>query len=169
MTVATPAPGIIDYQQYADLVEQFNALQSSLSALPQSDEEPAQYTITTTTYTTGSIVSGTGNVCGVAFVGPTSGRVCIHWAGQQANSGASFTVLSIHVRTGSIINAGTDVFAASNDAILQVIGTNSLRMGVFHNLSGLTPGADYNVVLEHRVGANTGTILRRQVLVQPLL
>jgi hypothetical protein len=112
--------------------------------------------------------SGTYNDCGAAFVAPNSGRVLIHWAGRLDNSGANSTSISPVVREGTSVGSGTSVLAADlNNSVLN-IGTDERRIGASYLLEGLTPGDDYNVRLEHRVSAGTGTIQGRHVAVVPV-
>ena len=135
---------------------------------PVDDAQAGQFTFTVTSYgvaTTG----GTYADCGVAFVAPTTGRVKISVAAVLVNSTAGVgTLISPVVREGGTIGSGTTVKAATDNDCLQVNGTSGMRTSVFVMVEGLTPGDTYNVRLEHRVTANTGTATRRYVLVEPL-
>jgi hypothetical protein len=111
--------------------------------------------------------SGTYVDCGVAFTAPTTGRVVVHMKGTLFNdTAAQNTVLSMVIRAGSTVGAGAVFQAASDDQALVNSGTNPIAIGQSELVTGLTPGDVYNVRLEHRVGANIGTILRRWVAVQ---
>jgi len=112
--------------------------------------------------------SGTYIDCGVAFTAPTTGRVLVTFKGNLFNdTAAQFTALSHVIRTGSTVGAGTTFQAATDDNALVNTGTNPVIVSSTELITGLTPGDIYNVRLEHRVGANIGTILRRWVVVSP--
>jgi len=133
-----------------------------------SDSQPDSYTFTNNTFgvaTTG----GTYADCGVAFVAPTTGRVIVDYAARITGSdGAAVTSLAFVVRTGATVGSGTDVHPADANEALQIVGTDQARFGASTLIEGLTPGASYNVRLEHVVSAgDTGTALRRSVIVAP--
>jgi hypothetical protein len=132
------------------------------------DVEPDAFTFTGTTFgvtTTG----GTYNDCAAVFTAPTTGRVVIHYCAQMTNSATASTVVSPVVRAGGVIGSGAVVVAASDDEGLTTQNNVERRSGAHLLVSGLTPGATYNVRLEHRVssGATTGTVRRRSVTVCP--
>jgi hypothetical protein len=111
---------------------------------------------------------GTYVDCGVAFTAPTTGRVMLHTkASLFNNTAAQFTVVSSVIKTGSTVGAGTLFLAAGDDRGLVATGTDPIQVGMSELITGLTHGDVYNVRLEHRVGANIGTILRRWVVVAP--
>jgi len=106
--------------------------------------------------------------CGVAFIAPPSGQVSIDYSAFQVHSAAAgFSITSPEVREGTTVGAGTVVFAANDDECLQVTGTLSIRAGAMLRLSGLTPGADYNVSLWTRTSGATASIRRRRVTITP--
>jgi hypothetical protein len=110
-----------------------------------------------------------GTTCGVTFIGPTTGRVLIEWRAFIDNDTAgAHTLIAPEVREGSTIGSGDVVLSPSDEISLQHEGQNQLRMGMFYPLDGLTPGANYNVRLMHRVTAGTGTLDDREVMVTPL-
>jgi hypothetical protein len=126
----------------------------------------------------------TGQLCGVAFVAPPSGRGLVTWH-MRADfnfSGAAALSRSVRacavLRNGSTIGAGTDPNLAEgqatpNDdigcghAITHPTGTGSIggpaQHGLFH-VSGLTPGNDYNVFLQAK--CNSATTFTYDVLFQ---
>lgn len=130
-----------------------------------SSTQNGTYTFTNTSFG----VAGSGGYvdCGVAFVAPPSGRVRLDWAGWISNSSSSFAIISPVTRNGAVVGSGT-VFKAADDDYSISQGNEAGRVGAHDFLSGLTPGNSYNVRLEHRVPANTGTALRRIVTVTPL-
>jgi hypothetical protein len=122
------------------------------------------FTNASTTYTTTG-----GTVCGTSFVMPPSGKVMIHYMGRMKNSGATAsTYITIQVRTGSTVNAGTIVLAADDSQAIDHAGDTSDRNGGSYRFDG-TAGSTYNVALLHRVEATTGTYSERQVFVVPVL
>lgn len=136
---------------------------------PGGDAVPAFNTNTDVNTTTSAAYTTAGaTLTGVVFVAPSTGRVLIHWAVEAANSAGSFTLVSPQVATGDTVGAGTVVLAASDDNTARADTTAVVRSANFHPLStGLTAGTVYNCALYHRVGAGTGTISRRRVLVLP--
>lgn len=132
-----------------------------------SDEELGQFTFTNTTYGV-STTGGTYVECGVAFLAPITGRSLLHYGAQLDGSGVTVSVLVTPVvRTGDTIGAGTTVVAAADANAIVMLGENQQRAGASLLVTGLTPGAAYNVRLEHRVGSGTGTAERRNVIAAP--
>lgn len=130
------------------------------------DDQIDSYTFTITTLgvaTTG----GTYNTCGVAFVAPTTGRVEVFTTALLVNSGANTTAIAPVVREGAVVGSGTTFDAGDVTKEFATTTAAGGRGEVSHLVEGLTPGADYNVRLEHRVGAGTGTASRRRVRVRP--
>lgn len=123
---------------------------------------------TTTSYTQGT------TVVGAAFVAPTSGRVLVLWHARfEHNTASSRSVVSVSVRTGATVGAGTVVSGAADDSALecpQGAGGPDTRIsaGMWRIVSGLTPGDDYNAVVEHHAYAGNGDIFARSVAVVPL-
>jgi hypothetical protein len=140
-------------------------LASQLNA--QADVSNADATSRTTTSTAYTTTLSPATICGIAFVAPPSGKVKILWNNEASNSGASFTLTSPQVATGSTVGSGTVVLAADDARTTNVGGTTSDRHGASTTCTGLTPGDTYNVALYHRVGSGTGTFLRREVIVSP--
>jgi hypothetical protein len=143
-----------------------NALDTPVAV---ADYEVGSYNFTITTYGVAAS-AGTYVDCGVAFVAPTTGRVFLDYAGNIANSGANTTLITPVVREGGSVGSGTSFLAAVDDnafAIQPATGGDLLWGGRRLLVTGLTPGATYNVRLEHRVGGSTGTSGRRSVTVSP--
>src|SRR5688500_3658001 len=121
-----------------------------------------------TTITSLTYIAGTS--CGTTFVAPTTGRVLVMWGGLLDHSTAGRAmILSWRLGEGSSIGSGTVVMPADDTRSIQNVGVNDLGPGGWHPVDGLTPGATYNIQLQHRVtvGGN-GTVSRRSVIVQPL-
>jgi hypothetical protein len=128
------------------------------------DEEPDSFTFTTTTYGVGT-TGGTYNDCGRAFIAPTSGRVLLCYNARIVNSGANGTFIAPVVRLGSTVGSGAVFLAASDAFSILTVLTSSQRQGCTKMVDGLTPGDSYNVRLEHRVDAGTGTALARDIAI----
>lgn len=124
------------------------------------------YTTTSVTFT---VVGGL--FCAVAFVAPASGKVLVHHMAELYNNTAgAYTAVGVQVATGSTFGAGTVVLAAGyDDSVFIQNPTTGVRAGVSNLVTGLTPGADYNATLYHAVTAGTGTIVRRAVIVTPVV
>lgn len=131
------------------------------------DSQAGSYTVTSTTL--GVATSGGTYVdCGIAFTAPTTGRVTIFHSADLSNaSGGDFCLVDIVVREGGTVGAGTSFFTGSGPTAIYTTSGTRHRWGTANLLDGLTPGDTYNVRLEHRVTAGTGTILRRTVIVAP--
>jgi hypothetical protein len=71
------------------------------------------------------------------------------------------------VRTGGTVGSGSVVTASADSSSVRSSTTALSRSGVSQLITGLTPGSTYNVRLDHRVGAGTGTISSRSVIAQP--
>jgi hypothetical protein len=105
--------------------------------------------------------------CGVAFVACSTGRALIWHAAQLDNSTTAATRVAPVVRTGSTVGSGSSVVAASDSNAIVGQGTDAARFGAAVFVEGLTPGDSYNVRLEHRTTAGTGTVSLRTVIVSP--
>jgi hypothetical protein len=124
--------------------------------------------VTLFTTTSGAFTTAGAAVCGFAFKGPASGRAQVIW-NAELNHGTSFLLVSPQVALGAVVAAGA-VFpgwVASDDRTRRNDAAAVGRSASADLLEGLTPGADYNIALYHRVGAGTGTIGRRTVTVSP--
>lgn len=135
-----------------------------------SDDQPDAFSFDATTYGVDAD-SGTYVTCGVAFRAPNSGAVIIHYTGRMSNNvDGNVVLMTPVVRTASVVGSGSSVLAANDENAVRVQSANAggqQRSGSHVFLDGLTPGDTYNVRLEHRVGANTGTIAHRRVTVVP--
>lgn len=129
--------------------------------------------ITSATFAAGS------PVCGLAFTAPPSGAVWVTVGGLPvvilSGNVTRRCELSWELRAGSTIGSGTVVLGASNIRMVAIgIGaTSGLRADVemTHRwrMTGLTPGAAYNVRTMHRVnvtGSVEGQVLHRYIAVE---
>jgi hypothetical protein len=119
------------------------------------------------TQTSGSYGNGTGTVCGVSFTAPSSGQVTFLWGAEISNSLAFFSLASVEVKAGSVVDSGDLVMAASDDNTARVDGTTIIRSTAFLTKAIFTPGREYNVTMKYRVAGGTGTFNRRKVTVVP--
>jgi hypothetical protein len=111
--------------------------------------------------------TGTYVQCAVVFVAATTGRALVRYAADLDSNGVVATHCGPHVRTGATIGSGSDVLPASQANSVRNVGTDNRRYGATVLLDSLTPGASYNVRLEHRVSGGTGTIQFRHLSVSP--
>ncbi len=148
----------------ADLLAGTIVTGTDAPTMASAQENTSQGSITSTSYAAG------GNVCGVAFIAPTTGRALVSWrAGSlDNNTGGQDTYLSFELREGSTVGAGTVRVAASDEYAVQHEGVNEIGFGSVYPVDGLTPGASYNVRTMHRVTGGSGTVDDRQIIVQPL-
>lgn len=136
---------------------------TSIETVPESTfaEQGASDTTTSTSFTTADMT-----VCGENFFAPASGKVLIHFSANMDNSAANNVIMSYHIRNGGTVNSGTDVVTPSDARAISLLNTNNLECGATVMASGLTPGNEYNIVLEHRVTGGTGTLVDRRVAVE---
>lgn len=120
---------------------------------------------TSTSYVAGT--AGTGTTLGVAFVAPPSGSVTILFHTAGFNNGSNDVKTAVRVGTGATAGGGTQVYPPSDDDMILHNGTVAQAKGSFADVSGLTPGNTYNVQLQHRVSAGTGTFPFRSIKVIP--
>ena len=118
---------------------------------------------------------------GVVFVGPPSGVVRVYFRGHLGNNavaagsvGQTASNMSDYVRTGTTIGAGGDFLVPSDDrsTIYAQNGTNAgtkyASDGVSHLVTGLTPGASYNVVTVFKAVLGTAAVAKRWISVDPI-
>lgn len=138
-------------------------------------EDTTQTSITSATFAAGS------PVCGIAFVAPPSGKVWVTVSGgviATLTAGATRRIeLSWELREGSTVGSGSVITAADlGRALAAEVGATSGDVAGVHGshrtqVSGLTPGAAYNVRTMHRANIGnsvTGTIRARKLAVEPV-
>jgi hypothetical protein len=103
--------------------------------------------------------------CGTTFIAPQSGKVNFQWSAEITNV-SSFSLLSIEVREGSTVGSGTVVFAADDNHACRADTTVTVGCHQSKMLTGLTPGAVYNVRTMHRTNSTNGTFGRRKVWIR---
>lgn len=104
-------------------------------------------------------------VCGTTFIAPQSGKVNFQWSGEISNV-SSFSLLSIEVREGGTVGSGTVVFGPDDNHTARsdttaIVGCHQAKM-----LTGLTPGAVYNVRTMHRTNSTNGVFGRRKIWIR---
>lgn len=132
-----------------------------------SDTQNDQFQFDSTTF---GIDADTGTYldCAVVFMAGITGRVIVHYGADLDNSlTTASTNLAPVVREGGTIGAGASVVAADLANAIRNVGAEDRRYDSHLLVEGLTPGALYNVRLEHRVSAGTGVIQHRTVTVAP--
>lgn len=140
-----------------------------LSAQAASGIQTDSGTVAQNTYT--GTRAGTTNVAGCAFTAPESGKISVQWAAGGSVSAAGFMLISFEIRTGATVGSGTVVWPASDNIQIQYTATSETSGSTFYPVTGLTPGADYNIRLMYRTitSSVTGTINRPRVAVSPML
>jgi hypothetical protein len=128
----------------------------------------ASSTTTNTSYT-GTLTGG--GAAGVAFIAPPTGKVTILFGTAGFNDGnGRENKTAVRVGTGSTVGAGTQVYAPNDNDMILVLttaDTNTYGLSSFAEVSGLTAGGTYNVQVQHKVNAGTGTWLYKRVKVIP--
>jgi len=127
---------------------------------------------TTTNGTTYSQGTG-GTMPGIAFVGPPSGEVLIHYSAALtcgAATAAATLYYTPHIRNGAVVGSGTDFLVGTDNDAVQVAGsvfTN--RVGSSMVIPGLTAGTQYNARMDVKsFGATAGTVAAKKLVVQPI-
>lgn len=131
------------------------------------DTSVADGTTTSLTYVNSLTTTG---IRGVTFKATDSGRIEILWSCGGRNSVAGqFSISSVEVRAGTTIGSGAVWFAGDeNTAVAPAsdsAGHQTTHAG-FVEVTGLTPGADYNASLIYRTSAGTATFSRRRISVK---
>ena len=166
---------VSDPAWFADITDSVNDHEERLDSLEsQVLTSSAQNTDPTTSRTTTSSGFTTtlspANICGTAFVAPSSGKVLAIMRCTQANSVVNSAITTYQICEGSVIDSGTIFQSADDSRSLSTGSTTFEGWGSVEYVSGLTPGANYNIFLAHRVlGGGTMTVLRRTVGVVPLI
>lgn len=141
-----------------------------------SDFEGDAYAAETANDTSSSTSYIDGTLHGVAFVAPTSGSVWIGFGGlvgSNANTIGLRALISDYVRTGSIIGSGTDVLTPSDSRAVRFYKQSTAssflygQASVWHKLTGLSSGADYNAITQFRAVSDTAGIANRWIAVRP--
>lgn len=115
--------------------------------------------------------TGTSNIAGTAFTAPNSGNIMVLWAAGISITTGGFVLVSFQVAVGLVVGSGTVVQAPSDNIQVQGTATSETSEATFYPVTGLTPGAAYNIQLMYRIGggATNSTINRPRVSVMPLL
>lgn len=120
-----------------------------------------------TSFTTASVAYTTAGVAllGVTLVVPQTGQIRVDWSSDLDNSLAGgFSIVAPQLNLGAVIGGGAVVTAPTDDISIVAVGVDNLTSSNFYVYTGLTPGVDVNVFLNHRVTSGTGTFARRKIL-----
>lgn len=120
-----------------------------------------------TSFTTVSVAYTTAGVAllGVTLVVPQTGQIRVDWSSDLDNSLATgFSIIAPQLNLGAVIGGGATVVAPTDDISIVAVGQDNLTSSSFYVYTGLTPGVDVNVFLNHRITTGTGTFARRKIL-----
>ena len=129
-----------------------------------NNEQVATGSTSSTSYT--ATLTG-ATAAGLSFTAPASGKVILYNNGLLAASAtAQLAYCTIRVRTGAVVGSGSDVLAAADDWAIATKEDFFEGKGRSKMLSGLTPGAAYNVQQLFRSSSGTAQFTGREVIVQ---
>ena len=109
-------------------------------------------------------------ICGVAFTAPATGRGIMHIAAHFEGVTANICSFSGNIQTGSTLGSGTDTaFVATDNYMIRSSGVAGQDMagGVSRLVTGLTPGAQYNAVVQYKTTGGTGHVFSRVMIWDP--
>jgi hypothetical protein len=166
-----PVNAIADISDNMDKIDTFASDTDSRLDGVQALGEDASDSGTVTSFTYTQTRTGATSPVGLSFVAPDSGIVIIAIsAGINHNTANDqFMLCSPAVRTGNTIGSGGAFFGPTDTVSLQYTGTAVLQASRVKRLEGLTPGNNYNIVLEFRVFSGTATFARVEVDIIPSL
>ncbi len=138
-------------------------------AAVQAADSTDELGFTSTTYTAGTVTVG------VSFTAPTSGTVLVWWGARvEANTASRSVLVSVEVREGATVGAGTVVSAASDDSAIEspqdaaAGAATRLQVSRHRLVTGLTAGMPYTVRTMHKISASgNGDVFARDVAVLP--
>lgn len=172
-----PAPGDSPNVP-SDIAALANAVETTLTPVTPVTAKFATGALNTTTQNTSGTTTSTsytatltgGTACSLTFVAPPSGQVMVDNSCNLSNSLTSGVLMGFEVRTGAVIGSGSVAFAASDNDSVSASGVANAghRSTVSTPVTGLTPGATYNVRQLFRVSAGTGTYISKRLTVVPL-
>lgn len=110
----------------------------------------------------------TASQWGKVFVAPGSGKVLMMIRSSVAPAAGPATAwMSPSIRLGDTLGSGT-VFQAASDSYALMLGvTGSADIGTQFQITGLSPGVEYNAELQHRTSAGTSFWSRREIIITP--
>lgn len=173
----SPVDGMPIYETDTKMVRVYNGTAWRRFAFDAETYAPVHATDATTIggITSTSWAQGTP-VVSIVFVAPPSGRVFITVSGSIAQTAnGNETRLSYELLTGAVVGSGTTVAGPSTlRGIMCGRAVNSGAAAVLsasyrRPVSGLTPGASYNLRTMHSVSGGTGTVENRELVMEPVL
>lgn len=107
-----------------------------------------------------------GTTCSTTFVAPANGKVDIFNVCEMSNSvTTNLSLCTIEVRAGAVVGSGTVVLAAGNNQ--AIYSGSTIRTSAVESLTGLTPGATYNVQQMFAATGGTATFVNKRLMVRP--
>ena len=140
------------------------------STFPESVSNTQGTAGTFTSLTYVETMSG-GTACGVVFVAPASGKVMVFNTTSLDNSIATGrTLCSFIIRNGGTIGSGTTFLDPADAGAVVSLGADDLTSSRAYPVTGLAPGATYNIRQQFRVNvASTGTTSQKNLSVVPVV
>lgn len=152
-----------EYNKIVDNVNDLNTRLTLREGVAVGDTQNTAGTTTSTVYT--PTLTG-GTTCSFTFVAPGSGRVLVsHNCNLEATSG-NLALCGFELRTGSTIGSGTLVVGTTNNDEVLTAGSQA-NFGRSRLVTGLTPGATYNIRMMFAVTSGTGTFKSKHLNVTP--
>ncbi len=166
------APNVPQWVQ--DLAEDVEATLTSVT--PVTDKFATGGTVGVTQDTAGTTTSSTyvesltgGTPCSFAFVAPPSGKVLVLNSGFVDNSSTGRSHQSWIIRTGSTIGSGTTFLNAGDEKSLANLGPDDVTATRTTLVTGLTPGASYNIRQQFKTSSGTtGNFQWKELVVMPV-
>lgn len=154
-----------EMEEVLDQIERLSSLPLSAQSL---DAVSTQGTTTSVPFTNTLTTTG---IRGVAFTAGDSGKVMVAGSSHALNNVATgYAFMDFEVRDGNVIGSGGVIRAA--DELSCAVGQSDPASSAFclaipsTLVTGLVPGAQYNVALTYHTLANTATYNRRKISVQ---
>lgn len=119
-----------------------------------------------------SFAPGT-STCSTTFVAPDSGSIYVTVAGHiEQNTSGGFAYMSYEIRTGAVVGSGSVVQAAVTDygvgigGIATALTADRISASREKLITGLTPGATYNIRTMHQTTSGTLDVFYRELLIK---
>jgi len=136
---------------------------------PHGSGQAISFWNTTSTSYVKTVTAGTTPAAGFTFTAPTSGAVRVTLICQLGNSAAgNGTRLSAEVRAGGTVGSGALISDTADQRSIVSEAGDDVNCSRSYPVTGLDPGATYNVDPLWRVSAGTGQYDDLQIIVEPL-
>jgi hypothetical protein len=134
----------------------------------KSDTQNVNGTFTSTSYV--ETLSAPALPCSLTFVAPKSGEVIVSNTAFVDNSTTARTYCAWIIREGGVIGSGVTFLDAGDEDAITNITTDDSRFGCERHVTGLTPGATYNIRQKFKVStASTGSVQWKHLIVKPVI